>query len=225
MARRRSDWSSRIPGLGRLIATFAQWRTRSAVIGNPSLSSRTIGILDRRDFERLVTMGLHSRGFEIGERLTYASSVDVDFILDKQAKRFLLQFKHWQTPQVTLRMIHEAHGDVVGKGLDGGFLVTTGACSEHSRRFAAHRNIHVVDGGDLEALLKAGRSRVAALIFEGAAANGPEFFPYCPACKTPMVVRSAKRGAHSGSSAFWVCAQSSTCRQTMVMWSEGRRSA
>jgi len=198
-------------------------RRPEAVLNRLGQGDVAIEGLGWRDFEKLVGLGFQQRGFTVLDRKGLAES-EVPLLLTRGAERFLVQCRDWRAQQVSGRAVRDLHAAVAAQRLAGGFVITSGTFTTDARKLAAARNIGLIDGKHLDALLKDGRRRVADVIFNGIAANGPEMTPYCPACRTPMIVRTTKRGGTAGSF-FWGCPQFPTCRQTMVMWSEGRRSA
>lgn len=178
---------------------------RAAVVGLP-----------RRDFETLIGCGFRHRGFAVSAWGAPGRHGDVDLLLTRGSERSLVQYKHGRALQVSVREVRELYGVMAAEKVAAGIVVTSGTFTKNARKFAAGRNIELIDAAaGLDALLKDGRSAVAATLFHGVAANGPETAPYCPACKTPMVVRTAKRGGQVVSS-FWGCPQYPECSQTMV---------
>lgn len=85
----------------------------------------------------------------------------------------------------------------------GGYVVTSGTFTKDAKRFAAGRNIELFDGREVEKLIQDGCPSwvkpVDAMPESGLVRPKP---PECPACKTPMVLRTAKRGSGKGSH-FW----------------------
>ena len=61
----------------------------------------------------------------------------------------------------------------------GGYVVTSGTFTKDAKQFASGRNIELIDGKGLDGLLRDGQSAA----------------PTCPKCKSPMVMRTAKKGA------------------------------
>jgi restriction system protein len=97
----------------------------------------------------------------------------------------------------------------------GGYVVTSGSFTKDAKAFAAGRNIELIDGKGLSALLRERPSTLApieALPTIPAAALKP---PNCPKCRSTMVLRIAKKGTHSGRS-FWGCPQYPKCQAILT---------
>jgi hypothetical protein len=108
-----------------------------------------------------------------------------------------------------------SHG---GGGSAGGYVVTSGTFTKDARQFAAGRNVELIDGQGLDALLRDGRGAESKLgLGEVEAHAGKNATPMCPRCETPMVMRTAKKGRNVGGS-FWGCAQYPRCRHTAATW-------
>ena len=100
---------------------------------------------------------------------------------------------------------------MAAKGATGGFVVTSGVFTDEARAFAEGRNIELIDGQALHALIR-------GVSVPGKAAAVPPIVttvgsPACPVCQSAMVKRTAKRGANSGN-AFWGCSQYPGCKGT-----------
>jgi predicted RNA-binding Zn-ribbon protein involved in translation (DUF1610 family) len=83
------------------------------------------------------------------------------------------------------------------------------------QEFARGRNVTLVDGDKLFAMLQAARAGIR----KGASATGAQVGSgasalACPACGSAMVKRVAKRGANAGN-AFWGCSEFPKCRGTV----------
>jgi restriction system protein len=110
---------------------------------------------------------------------------------------------------------------MAARGAAGGFVVTSGRFTEAAISFASGRNVTLVDGPKLHALLrqaKAGIGRSPSRPTAAPAAQ-PSAMPAqpqatnCPLCAKPMVRRTAKRGANAGAE-FWGCTGYPACRGT-----------
>jgi hypothetical protein len=128
-------------------------------------------------------------------------------------ERFLVQCKHWKAYKVDVSVVRELFGLMAAKGAAGGFVVTSGPFTQEAKDFAAGRNIRLVDGEALFALIQSVRktgARPAAALQEWVrlpAANTPA----CPLCGEAMVRRPAKRGSNVGQ-VFWGCSRFPRCR-------------
>jgi hypothetical protein len=140
----------------------------------------------------------------------------VDLALARGHERFLVQCKQWRARHVGVAVVRELYGVMAAERVTGGYVVTSGTYTKDAREFASGRNIELVDGGALSALLRNSQNNAPAPSSSRVAAKSSATrMPMCPTCKTPMVMRTAKRGSNVGSS-FWGCAQYPKCRQTLA---------
>ena len=107
--------------------------------------------------------------------------------------------------------VRELYGVMAAKGATGGFVVTSGVFTDEARAFAVGRNIELMDGKALHALIRG--VSVPAKAASALPAATPASSPACPVCQSAMLKRTAKRGANSGN-AFWGCSQYPGCKGT-----------
>jgi restriction system protein len=93
-------------------------------------------------------------------------------------------------------------------------VVTSGVFTDEARAFAEGRNIELMDGTALHALIRGVNAPSKAA--SAAPAVESEGAPACPVCQSAMVKRTAKRGANSGN-AFWGCSQYPGCKGTRAI--------
>jgi restriction system protein len=105
-------------------------------------------------------------------------------------------------------------GNLTG-GAAGGFVVTSGVFTQEAKDFAEGRNIDLIDGTELTAIIKKIQPQLQAVT--AAARLAPQSAltatadPSCPKCGNAMVKRTAKQGANTGK-AFWGCTAYPQCR-------------
>lgn len=186
-------------------------RSRSIALFDDVTSDSGVNVatLTWWDFETLVGEGFRRRGFEVTERGGAGPDGGVDLALARGHERFLVQCKQWRAKQVGVSVVRELYGVMAAERVTGGYVVTSGSFTKDAREFASGRNIELMEGRALNALLLDSQQKDAA------APVGGRMTPMCPSCKTPMVMRTAKRGSNVGSS-FWGCAQYPKCRQTLA---------
>jgi len=193
-------------------------RSRSIVLFDDVSSESGVNVasLSWREFETLVGEGFRRRGFEVAERGGAGPDGGVDLGLARGHERFLVQCKQWRAQQVGVTVVRELYGVMAAEQVAGGYVVTSGSYTKDARQFASGRNIELMDGGALNALLRKSQNDAPAPSSARVAANSSaNRTPMCPTCKAPMVMRTAKRGSNVGSS-FWGCAQYPKCRQTLA---------
>jgi restriction system protein len=193
-------------------------RSRSMALFDDVSSESGVNVanLSWREFETLVGEGFRRRGFEVGARGGAGPVGGVDLALARGHERFLVQRKQWRAQQVGVAVVRELYGVMAAERVAGGYVVTSGTYTKDARQFASGRNIELIDGGALNALLRNSQNGAPAPSSARVAANSSaNRTPMGPTCKTPMVMRTAKRGSNVGSS-FWGCAQYPKCRQTLA---------
>lgn len=168
-----------------------------------------------QQFETLVGEAFRRKGYAVTETGGGGADGGVDLSLKKGGETFLVQCKQWKATKVGVTTVRELYGVMAANGATGGFVVTSGVFTDEARSFAAGRNIELVDGKALHALIRdlkvppdtpATALRVVT----------PKSEPVCPVCQSAMVKRTAKRGANAGN-AFWGCSQYPACKGTRTI--------
>jgi len=188
----------------RSIRLFENTRTANG----PAVASLTW-----QKFESLVAEGFRERGFTVMEKGGAAPDGGVDLILARGTERFLVQCKQWRAQQVPVTIVRELYGVMAAQHAAGGYVVTSGRFTKDATAFAEGRNIELIDGKTLPALLGVAKNSTAKL--PNAPTNGINTStPVCPRCRVPMVARVAKRGPSPGSE-FWGCSRYPKCTATL----------
>jgi restriction system protein len=204
--------------LAAAVVSFVR-RSRSIVLFDGVRSDLTPNItgLNWQDFETLVGEGFRHRGFQVAPRGRAGPDGGVDLVLARGRERFLVQCKQWRAQQVGVSVVRELYGVMAAERVAGGYVVTAGTFTKDAGEFAAGRNIELIDGKGLDALLRDGKAAAPSVVRPMDRSIPPEKgTPKCPKCKTPMVMRTAKKGSNVGSS-FWGCGQYPKCRHTVAM--------
>lgn len=204
-------------------AASSAWRRRqrrtlvATVVQNPM--ANVLEKLSWREFEQLVGEGFRLQGYQVTETGGNGPDGGVDLVLTKDGDRFLVQCKQWKAYKVGVEVVRELYGVMAAMGAAGGIVVTSGKFTEPAREFAQGRNLKLVDGPVLLRLLQQAQTvphvKVATRVAPttSARAESHPAIPACPACSKPMVRRTAKRGAQSGT-AFWGCDGYPGCKRT-----------
>lgn len=110
-----------------------------------------------------------------------------------------------------------------GAGASGGFVITSGRFTDEAREFAQGRNVRLVNGPKLQAMLRqvrsarsAGRASAFGASTFGESKSPQSLVPSCPVCAKPMTRRVARKGSKVGE-AFWGCTGFPTCRGTRTV--------
>ena len=195
-----------------LVADVAQSQARNALDG-----------MTWREFELLVGEGFRLQGYQVVETGGGGADGGVDVVLSRPGKNggetFLVQCKQWRALKVGVDVVRELYGVMAARGATGGFVVTSGRFTDDAVSFASGRNVTLVDGPKLLALIKqvkVGAVRPATRA-DATKSSPPGTAPAqattCPLCAKPMVRRTAKRGANAGGE-FWGCTGYPACRGT-----------
>lgn len=206
-------------------AAVSAWRRhrRKELAGNVA-AAKTADVLDEmswREFEVLVGEGFRRKGYLVEELGGGGADGGVDLVLRKDGEKHLVQCKQWRAYKVGVQVVRELYGVMAAEGAAGGFVVTSGRFTDEARAFAEGRNVRLVDGDALFALIRSARSaertepsRATGLVSESTFVPSPPQVPVCPRCAGAMVRRTARKGAHAGNS-FWGCAAYPKCRGTV----------
>ncbi|MHB1084904.1 MAG: restriction endonuclease [Thiobacillus sp.] len=159
-------------------------------------------------FEVLVGEAFRRKGYSVVKTRGAVANGGFDLVLKKAGQIFLVHCKQWRALKVGVNTVRELDGLMETQGATGGFVVTSGIFTDEAQAFAAGRNIELMDGKALHALMRgvnaSGRMmrNPVSVVTTGA--------PFCPECQGRMVLRKAKRGKHAGK-AFWSCLRYPEC--------------
>jgi restriction system protein len=215
-----------IPALALVGAGVSAWkrRHRQQLVADVAQIHAT-GALDGMSwqaFEMVVGEGFRLQGYQVAEIGGGGADGGVDLVLTKDGERFLVQCKQWRALKVGVEVVRELYGVMAARGATGGFVVTSGRFTQDATEFARGRNVHLIDGPQLQALIRQARtspghaepSRTRSAQARAVGANPAESaVPACPLCSKPMRQRMAKQGANAGN-AFWGCSDYPRCRGT-----------
>jgi len=221
-------------------AALSGWRRRQRralvdeVAQAPAAS--TIDGMSWAEFEMLVGEAYRLQGFQVTETGGGGPDGGVDLVLTRGGEKFFVQCKQWKAFKVGVETVRELYCVMAARGATGGFVVTSGRFTNDAKLFTQGRNLQLVDGPRLLAMLQQAqqsRSAVAAVIAAHggvhheppappsvpsaqAAAVAPagspvSIQPGCPKCGCGMVRRIARTGNNAGGS-FWGCSTFPACR-------------
>lgn len=203
-------------------AAMSAWRRRERkqLIGNVARSEAADALdgMSWQQFERLVGEGFRLQGYRVVETGGGGADGGIDLVLNKDGEKYLVQCKQWRAFRVGVEVVREFYGVMAAKGAAGGFVVTSGRFTDEASKFAEGRNVQLIDGTRLRALIKQA-SGTSQQVPDRPAAVAPSAVapaataPSCPICTKAMVRRTAKRGANAGSE-FWGCSGYPSCKGT-----------
>jgi restriction system protein len=206
--------------VGAIVSVLGR-RKRNALYGRAVDAGATeILKMSWREFEMLISEAFRRRGFQVVERGGRGADGGVDLVLTKGGERHVVQCKHWRATSVPVSVVRELFGAMAAEGAVSGFVVTAGEFTRDARDFAKGRNVELIGGATLMALLKDVRETLQPALANPAVAGAqnavPKAYdnnttPMCPKCGRPMVKRTARQGANAGN-VFWGCSGFPGCR-------------
>jgi len=160
-----------------------------------------------KDFEFLVAEAYRRQGFQVEYSLSRGADGGVDLTLRRDDRTSLVQCKQWKIFSVGAPVIREMFGLLTAEKADEAIIVTSGNFTRDAQSFAEGKPIRLVDGSQLLALVQSVQTRPTGTEPE------PAEVPPCPECGKPMVLRTARHGANTGSQ-FWGCSAYPPCKGT-----------
>jgi restriction system protein len=190
---------------GELVATVSQANSANVLDG-----------MSWQEFEKLVGEAFRLQGFSVVETGGGGADGGIDLVLSKNHEKFLVQCKQWKAYKVGVDVVRELYGVMAAKGATGGYVVTSGTFTDEAKAFASGRNVLLIDGQRLFALIQQVKGATGVSTPKAAAVNANaarSASPACPVCGSEMSKRTAKKGANAGSQ-FWGCVKYPACRGT-----------
>lgn len=179
----------------------------------------SIASLRWQEFERLVGEAFRQQGYAVEETGQGGADGGVDLVLSRAGHTTLVQCKHWRRRQVPVTTVREMWGLLAHHGADSIKIVCVGDFTPDARRFAQGKEIELVSGEELVAIVRqvqvpqAARpvmpARVEPALGWDIVASA-DAAPACPRCDRPMARRTNRRDGK----AFWGCSGFPTCRGT-----------
>lgn len=161
--------------------------------------------LSWREFEQLAAEVFRRKGFQIVQRGGEGPDGGVDIELHLGKDKYFVQCKQWKSSKVGVATVRELYGVMAAEGAVGGFVVASGEFTEEAKRFAEGRAIELVPAENILRMVEATKA------LHTNAAHSANAQQKCPNCGSAMVLRTAKRGDHSGA-AFMGCSRYPSCR-------------
>lgn len=215
-----------LPVLCLIGAGLSAWQRRDrAQLVRQAAGNRSASVVDGlswQRFEHLVGESFRRQGFSVKETGGAGADGGVDLELRRGGELHLVQCKHWKALKVGVEVVRELYGAMAARGAASGCVVTSGHFTAAARDFAAGRNLRLIDGAALQALLRDAQRAPAVPAPTAVRPTAPQASvrpaasaepPACPQCGQAMVRRTATRGAHEGRS-FWGCTGFPACRGT-----------
>jgi len=163
-------------------------------------------------FERLIAEFYRRKGATVTPRGGPTADGGVDLNLTYPTGELLIvQCKHWKSRHIGVKPLRELWGVLDDEKADGAIFVTSAAFSAEALAFARGKRLELIDGPRLHRMrAELKRNQPAAAPVAEPAQNAS---PLCPRCESPMVLRTARRGANAGEQ-FWGCSTYPKCQGT-----------
>jgi restriction system protein len=131
-----------------------RWKRRRLLAGiATSAAPDALDGLTWREFEMLVGEAFRVQGYSVAETGRGADG-GVDVVLRKDAEKYFVQCKHWRAQTVGVPIVRELYGAMAAHGAAGGFVVTSGRFTKPAIEFAEGRNLTLIDGPQLHAMIQ-----------------------------------------------------------------------
>ena len=198
--------------------SFVRRRQRTALVTDvaQSKSAEALDGMSWREFELLVGEAFRLQGYRVTENGGAGPDGGIDLAMTKGNEKFLVQCKQWKAFKVGVDVVRELYGVMAAKGATGGLVVTSGRFTDDAKAFAAGRNVQLVDGPKLFAMIK--QAKQSLTVTAQQSSTRPQMAqpktavePTCPQCDSSMVKRIARKGVNTGGE-FWGCSKFPTCR-------------
>lgn len=195
-------------------AGVSAWRQRKRgrLLEDTGARGRQSALLDMswHEFEMLVGEAFRRKGYSVVETGGNGPDGGVDLVLKKGTETHLVQCKQWKAFKVGVDVVRAHYGVMAAQGAAGGYVVTSGRFTADAREFARDKNIELIEGDRLLAMIQSVRTAKASGTSH-AAATPVAVPPACPRCGGSMVRRVAKMGSNAGKS-FWGCSAFPSCK-------------
>ena len=172
----------------------------------------SIRSLTWREFEQLVGEAYRRQGYDVEETGGGGADGGVDLVLRGHGETVLVQCKQWRERQVGVDKVRELFGVMTAEGATRAILVTSGNFTNDAQSFKVGKPLVLVDGPALAQLLRDVQP-ARPMAQSAAGRSAAPASTACPRCGSPMVLRTAKRGATVGGS-FYGCSRYPACKGT-----------
>jgi restriction system protein len=177
-----------------------------------TLSLDLLNLLEWKRFEEVCAAYFETLAFRsLVTRTGADGGVDMHlFVAGEDKPSIVVRCKAWKTYEVGVEPIKELLGVMSAARVSEGVFVTTGTFTAEAYGFAGGRNIHLIDGPDLVAKLRALAPEPHRAVSELATA-GDYTTPTCPSCAIKMI----RQNARAGGDPYWGCANYPRCNSTL----------
>ena len=106
-----------------------------------------------QEVEELVGAYFRRREFSVTESRRAGPDGGIDLELTKRGEYYLVQCKHWRAPSVDIATVREFHRVMAARHAVGGFVVTSGSYTTEAGKFAEGRELELINGQQLAAVM------------------------------------------------------------------------
>lgn len=191
------------------ISAFNSWRKRKLLDSQNSIQS--IHNLSWREFEELVGEAFRRQGYTVIENSHAGADGGIDIRLRKDGQLHIVQCKNWKSSKVGVQVVREMFGVMVSEHASKVSIIISGDFTKEARDFAKNKPVDLIDGDRLSSMISEVQTRTNFKVSDKAK---PSLIT-CPRCGGKLVLRTAKKGAHSGNQ-FLGCSSFPKCRYTRV---------
>lgn len=147
-----------LPSIFTLGALLSLWR-RLRRADAPDRGTRndaltTLSAISWQEFEDRVGDAFARRGYDVRRIGNAGGDGGIDLELRRHGELHLVQCKHWRAYRVGVDVVRDLYGAMAASGAASGYLVTSGRFTKQAAAFAAGRNMTLIDGDALPALLQ-----------------------------------------------------------------------
>jgi len=176
--------------------------------------------LSWRAFERQLAEVYRQKGYEVEETGGGGADGGVDLRLFKDGRTTVVQCKHWKIWKVNVKPVRELFGVMTAEGADGAIFITSGRYTSDALSFAEGKPLELIDQGGFLNLVRGFQKELQRHYgvqpandhtdVEAKTMAATAVPPRCPICRSPMRLRTARRGKNAGSQ-FWGCSRFPDC--------------
>lgn len=199
-----------------------QFRRKQQAFLRADIDIQWVRGLSWQDFERQMAEVYRQKGYQVEETGGGGADGGIDLKLFKDGRTTIVQCKNWKTWTVGVRPVRELFGVMAHERADSAIFITSGRYTSDALRFANGKPIELIDQHGFLDLVRCfqkelrqhyGAETADAQIHDETPAS-TAVPPNCPICRSPMKLRTAKRGAKAGSQ-FWGCTRFPDCHGTL----------
>jgi restriction system protein len=178
---------------------------------NRQRSIETLRETSWSDFEVLVGEAFRRKGFSVQENIVGGADGGIDLTLHKNGKLHIVQCKQWRSSKVGVSIVREMFGVMTASNAESVSIVSSGYFTKDAIKFAQDLPIELINGEQLVELIADVQTNKPMQTATKQTATTT-----CPKCTSPMVKRTAKKGANLGNE-FMGCSSFPKCRHIELL--------